>query len=117
MKKTKTPSIVTISTLTLITILFWVFFSVYRVFTIKPPDEVPEEILSPIDPALDSNALSNLTKRKYMDESLIPDVSVGNIPTPQLIISTPSPTQSPIPLPNESSTPTPSPSGGANPTT
>jgi len=126
MKKTKTPtpSIVTIATLTAITIVFWVFFSVYRVFTVKTPDEVPEDILTPVDPALDAKALDGLTKRKYMDENLIPDNPVIIVPTstPQIEIPSPVPSEipgqspNPSPTPFESSNPSPSPTGGAGTT-
>ncbi|OGM09841.1 hypothetical protein A2W13_01510 [Candidatus Woesebacteria bacterium RBG_16_36_11] len=107
MKKTKTPGIVTIATLTLITLIFWIFFNVYRVFSVKTPVTVPEEILSPIDPSLDANALTNLTKRLYFEEGIIPD---NNIPTQT---ATPAPR---TPTPTESSSPTPSPTGVPSPT-
>ena len=107
MKKTKTPGIITIATLTLITLIFWIIFNVYRVFTVKPPVTVPEEILTPIDSSLDSNALTNLSKRLYLEEGLIPDNNV------QTQTATPAPE---IPTPTENSSPTPSPTGAPSPT-
>lgn len=63
MKKTKLPALVTIAILTLITAIFWVFFSAYRLISRTPPLSVPQEIIKPIDPNLNPDILDNLDKK------------------------------------------------------
>jgi hypothetical protein len=114
MKKNKVPGIVTIAILTLITIVFWIFFNVYRVFTIKPPTPVPEEILAPLDPNLDMNVLSKLSERRYVDENTIPDTQIQiRVETTPSFLEEPNPTEEAIPTetPTQSPTPTSSPIG------
>lgn len=117
MNKNKVPGLVTMAILTLITVIFWVFFNVYRVFTKKSPYVVPEEVLTPIDPNLDQNILAKLSQRKYLEESIIPDIPAeGGSVNPPISVEIPSPTATPTALPeipSESPLPTPSPTGGA----
>ena len=67
MKRPKPPSIVTIAIMTLITVVFWTFFSVYRIFTTESPTDVPEEVLKPINAQLDTEALNTLQERNYLE--------------------------------------------------
>lgn len=62
------PSIVTIAILTTITIIFWIFFGVYRVLTSEAVVNVPPEVLIPINPTLDQNALGKLEQRIFFGE-------------------------------------------------
>ncbi len=101
MKKMKTPSLVTLAVLTTITILFWIFFSVYRIFASKPSTSVPPEILEPVTPTLDSATLEKITQGVYLSEGEIPQ----NIMT--------SPTASPTPTASSTPTPTPSPTASS----
>lgn len=68
MKKTKTPNLITILVLTTLTVIFWVFFSVYRVFTDEPSLNVPAEILEPVSPILDSSLIDKIESRIFFRE-------------------------------------------------
>ena len=61
----KPPRAVTITIFTTITIVFWVFFSVYRILTSEPTPQVPPSILESLDPSLDTAALESLPQRLY----------------------------------------------------
>lgn len=77
MAKQKTPSLVTIAILTLITVLFWIGFNIYRSLTVEPPEKVPAEILEPISPTLDVEALGKLSARVYFEEYQLPETIVS----------------------------------------
>lgn len=79
MKKEKIPSIVSIAILTLITSVFWIFFSVYRIFTSKTFTKIPQEILLPFSPELDLETISKIENRVFIEENQIPETSVPNI--------------------------------------
>ena len=64
MKSKKLPSLVILMILSLITVLFWVSFSVYRVFTNKPAPIVPEEIIRDLNPTLDSSLIKEMEQRR-----------------------------------------------------
>lgn len=78
MRKTKTPSLVTLAILTTITIFAWIFFDVYRILKKPPIVDVDTKILEPITPNLDLNALNEIEKRRYFES--IPSII---IPTPE----------------------------------
>lgn len=80
MKKPKAPKLVTVAIITTITIVIWVFFSVYRVLTKEPETSVPSEILAPINPTLNTNSLDSLETRIYFEEG---EVVALPTPTPQ----------------------------------
>jgi len=68
----RVPNIVTVLTFTLITLLFWIAFSAYRlIVTPASTIEVPQEILEPLDPNLDQQLLQDASARLYLDEGLI----------------------------------------------
>ena len=99
MKKNKTPGIVILAILTLITSVFWLIFGLFRVFTVRPSSSVEEELLAPIDPTLDAKALDSLEERNFLEDSEIPDIVyqtavVEETPLPQ---ETPEPEQTPPP--------------------
>lgn len=60
MKPPRVPSLVSIAILTAITLIFWAFFTAYRVFTTKPPLTVPTELTEPLTPNLDRNTLDKI---------------------------------------------------------
>lgn len=62
MKRPKPPSIITVAIITTITIIFWIFFSVYQILTGEPDVEVPESLLKPLNPTLDQEVLSTLNE-------------------------------------------------------
>lgn len=66
MKKKKTPQIVTLLVLTLIVVVFWIFFSVYRVFANKPSPIVPPEVIVPLDAKLDSDTLEEIKTKTFI---------------------------------------------------
>lgn len=63
MKKNKLPSAIVLMILTLITVLFWVSFTVYRVFTTESKPEIPEEVILKLDPFFDTNTLQTTKER------------------------------------------------------
>ena len=112
MKRPKPPSLVTIVVLTTITVIFWVFFSVYRAFTQQPTPTVPAEILEPFSPDLDEEALSKIQGRTFFAEGTLPTINIltttpSALPSVELETATPSPTASPTATlsPTPSSTP------------
>jgi hypothetical protein len=108
MNKPKTPTIVTSAILTLITIFFWVGFEVYRSLTIKPAPSVPEKILAPLDPSLDTNSLNAIKDRAFLTDDQIGNIQASVIPS-----ATTSPTSTP--LASASAIPTSSPSATPKP--
>ena len=107
MKKPKPPSIVTIAAMTLITVVFWTFFSVFRIFTSKSPTDVPESVLKPINASLDTEALGALEERNYLEPNEIPEIIYSTpepIETEELIITSEETTSS-EPLPETSPEP------------
>lgn len=111
MKKNKLPSLVVVLILTLITVIMWVSFNIYRSLTSKPSPSVPANISEPLTPSLDTQTISQISSRIYLNESQIPEVapiietSATPSATPEL---TPSPTPIPSPTPaTESGTPAP----------
>jgi hypothetical protein len=121
MKKTRTPTAVTSLIFTLITVLFWAAFQVYRALTTKPAPIVPDEIIRPLDPNLDNNVLNSLSGRLYFNESDLPNTvasreAIQALPTPPEATQTPAGT--PLPLPSESpvASGSPAPTGSPSPT-
>ena len=112
MKKSKIPSLVTVIILTIITLVFWLFFSIYQVFTKTPQLNVAPQIIEPLDPLLDKNALDKLQGTTYFEESQIPQTVLAT-PTPEAIIS---PSVTPTPTASPSASPTPTASPPASPT-
>jgi len=113
MKNLKVPAFVTVLILTTITLVFWVFFSVYRVFTKASPLNVPANIMEPLNPNLDKNTLDLLQGRTYFEEGAVPIIPILT-PTPETIIS-PQVTITPTPEASASATPTATVSGSPTP--
>lgn len=65
MKNSKLPSIVVLFILSMITLLFWTSFSIYRVFTAKPATQVSNDVILKVDPRLDTVTLDQIEKRIY----------------------------------------------------
>ncbi len=111
MRKLKAPRLVTISIITTATIILWIFFEVYRIFTAQPASSVPEELLVPISPSLDTQSLNNIQGRILFSEEEIPETLIPIAP-PEA-----APEQEPTPIPSptaaeeleqlEETTPTP----------
>jgi hypothetical protein len=113
MKRPKPPNLVTIAILTTITVIFWVFFTVYRAFTKHPSPEVPAPILEPLTPNLDKNALDKLQTRIFFEEGEFPQIPILT-PTPEQLPSielTGTPTPSPTATAEATLSPTPTATG------
>lgn len=65
MKNKKLPSLIILMILTVITVLFWISFTIYQVFTNEPSSIVPEEIILQLDPKLDVNTIKKMSDRIY----------------------------------------------------
>ncbi len=94
MKKLKPPRLVTVAILTTITIVFWVFYSLYGILTSDALQKVPPEILAPIDPTLDTEALDKLPGRIFFKEG---EVEVFTAPL-ESVSSESTETQTPTPF-------------------
>ncbi|OGM11724.1 hypothetical protein A2Z22_04965 [Candidatus Woesebacteria bacterium RBG_16_34_12] len=84
MKKPRAPSLVTVAIMTTITIIFWVFFSVYRVLSTKIIPDTAPGILEPILVDLDSNTLAQIDKRVYFERGSIQQFLLEITPFPTL---------------------------------
>lgn len=86
----RTPNLITTLILTVITVLSWISFSIYRALTKPGPVVVPPEILTPLDPSLD---LQDLEKRIKVENAELPEITIQ-----------PQSTASPLPLTTPTST-------------
>ena len=93
----KTPNLVIIAVLTVITIAFWITFDVFRTLTIKEKPAVPPEILAPLNPTLDSSSLQGLQERIQMTDAEIETIR-SKIPGPISILEAPGATPSATPI-------------------
>lgn len=109
MRTPKSPRLVTIAIITTATIILWIFFEVYRIFTSTSPLDVPEELLKPINPTLDSKALQKVEERVFFEDEEIPESLVA--PSISEILIEVAPTGTPIP--SEEVSPTPTATGSA----
>lgn len=95
MRKPKAPRLVTISIITTATIILWIFFEVYRIFTSQSLPDIPEGLLAPINPTLDTQSLDKIQGRVLLGEEEIPEILIPiapSISTPELSTPTPTPT-------------------------
>jgi len=81
-KRKKTPFIVVIAYSSVITVVIWIIFDVYRALTVKPAPPVAPNILEPITPSLDVDALDRLQNKIYLEDTEIGDTSIVT-PTPE----------------------------------
>jgi hypothetical protein len=63
MNRKKLPNLIILFILTLITILFWISFSIYQVFTSNTSPVVPTEIILQIDPKLDIETIKTMRSK------------------------------------------------------
>ncbi|KKQ42621.1 MAG: hypothetical protein US60_C0015G0032 [Microgenomates group bacterium GW2011_GWC1_37_8] len=98
MKKPRAPRLVTVAVFTTITIVFWVFFTLYNILIGKPDLKIDEKILEPLEPSLDSSSLNQIEGRVYFDENaqITPLIVISGVPNssnlPEEEIITPIPT-------------------------
>lgn len=100
--KQKTPNIVPVLVLSLITTVTWIFFSVYTAITAKPAPAVPDKVSQSLDPTLDQKTVENIKAKLFLDESQISTASFS------ALFSKPSPTPSPEPKPEATKIASPS---------
>lgn len=96
MKKTKIPSLIPILVLTLITVIMWVFFDIFRILKTTPELAVPTTISQPLTPSLDQDSINQIESRIFLNDSQIPNNN---------IVASPSPTPKVSAAPQPSSTP------------
>jgi len=65
MKKEKLPRVIILIVLTSITVVFWVFFSIYSAVSKTTPVSVTEEVILPLDPKLDTQTINQMEERIY----------------------------------------------------
>jgi hypothetical protein len=111
MKQQKLPSLVVIIILTTITAIFWVAFSVYRVFSAKPSPDIPTDILAPLTPILDRATIEKIQGKLFFEEN---QIQTPVIVTP-IATAEATPTLTPSPTATVSASPTESPSPSATP--
>lgn len=93
MKKAKVPSLVAVMILTLITISFWIIFSVVRIFQKETSPSLSPEILNPLNSNYDKTVVDKIEKRIYFDKGQVFEVAQPSpVPTD---IPAPSPEPSP----------------------
>lgn len=68
MRKPPTPTIVTISVFTTVTVVLWIFVSVYSILIKDAPIDVPASLLEPIEPRLDTQVLKSVSDREFFRE-------------------------------------------------
>lgn len=78
MRKPKPPRLVTVAIFTTVTIVFWIFYSVYQILTTDAPVNVSPELLEPISPELDFDALNQVGDRRYFEEGQTVPLSIVN---------------------------------------
>jgi hypothetical protein len=89
MEKKKTPNLVILGILSLITIILWIAFGAYRAVTTEAPTKVAAAILEPLSPLLDTETLGTISSRLFFQEQDLPET----------LILTPEPSPSPSPTP------------------
>lgn len=73
--KKELPTIVKLLIFTLVTGIFWAFFTIYRSFTSEPSPVVPAEILFPLTPKLDEKTIDEIKQRNFLET--IPEISIN----------------------------------------
>ena len=68
MRNVKAPKIVTIAILSLITTVMWIIFSVISTIVKPSKLDVPNEVVEPLDPSLDTGVLNSLPDRTYFSQ-------------------------------------------------
>lgn len=65
MKKNKLPSLIVLMILTVLTVSFWILFTVYRSYTLGSSVTVSDEITKPLTPKLDTETIELIKNRLY----------------------------------------------------
>jgi len=90
MRKPPTPTIVTLVVFTTVTVILWIFISVYNILINKPVVDVPQELLEPINASLDTAQLQKISEKVFFEEGQETPFSVP----PQISVEQPTATTS-----------------------
>jgi hypothetical protein len=118
-KQNSVPNIVYLAILTAITVIFWIFFSVYRVFSNEPTPSVDTSIMEPLSPVFSLETMDQIGQRVYFKEGEIPQTIITSPSPSESASPTATPTSSPlesIPTASASASPTSSPEVSPSPT-
>ncbi|MBN1169146.1 hypothetical protein JXA63_04620 [Candidatus Woesebacteria bacterium] len=85
MKKSNPPNLITVAIITTITIIFWIFFEVYKILTGEVDVNVSQELLKLVNPTLDQAVLSSLKGKTRFEESQVTHFTVGSQGDTQII--------------------------------
>lgn len=77
MTKNKLPTPITLLILTLFTAFVWVGLNIYRQIAVKPVSPVPEKILKPITPTLNTDAIEKIEAAVFVPDSDIPEINIS----------------------------------------
>ena len=97
MRKPKPPKLVTIAITTTITIIFWIFLTLYRVLTTKPAPSVDPALLEPIDSSLDTVSLENMKGRIFFEEGSFVPPPINNEDSKTNVVNRFVPSETPEP--------------------
>jgi len=97
-----TPNLIITLILTVITVITWISFSIYRALTKPGPVVVPPEVLTPLDSSLD---LQDLEKRTKIENAELPEITIQPKSTSSpLPLAVPTPTSAPTETPTTEET-------------
>lgn len=85
MKKRKLPRIVVLAIFSLATALVWAFSDILRSLTKPQEIEVAEGVLEPLDPTLNSDAITKMQNSIFFEEGQVSENIVQPSPSPEAI--------------------------------
>jgi hypothetical protein len=88
MRQPNPPKLVTVIAMTTVTVVFWVFFALYKILVTKPAPSVNENLLRPLKPELDVESLQKIKNRIFFEN----EAPTTNQTTPAANKPTPTPT-------------------------
>ncbi len=86
----KAPKLVTVVVFTTITVISWIFLTVYEILSTPKSVQVDEKLLAPINPTLNSELLESIPGRIYFEEGSTAPLSAPSVISVPL--SNPTPT-------------------------
>lgn len=103
----KGPNLKLFAILTTVTVFVWIGTGVYQIINKRTLEDIPANVLAPIDPSLDTSSLNDIEKRRFFEGA--------SVPSRNIVVSSSSAALSPTPIPS-SPAPTLSASQSAQPT-
>lgn len=73
----KKSNITTFAVLTTLAILTWVLVEAYLLFNKRNFESVPEGVLAPLSPTLDTEVLDRIEKRRFFAQEEVPSSVLG----------------------------------------